>query len=590
MKRYNPKSIESKWQQAWEQSGIYRAGDKDGRPKKYVLEYFPYPSGVAMHVGHVRNYTMGDAIARFNRMNGYNVLHPMGWDAFGLPAENYALKNHISPKRAIAENTKRFKAQLTQMGFSYDWSRELNSSEPSYYKWTQWFFLLLYHRGLAYRKESLQWWCPFDKTVLANEQVEGGRCWRCGNEVEKKALKQWFFKITDYADKLLADLDDLDWSESIKTMQRNWIGKSKGAEITFEVEGSDTQLTVFTTRPDTLPGVTFMVLAPEHAAVQRITLSQYRRRVSAYIRSVQSSSDIYREKTDREKTGVFTGAYAINPINGNKLPIWVADYVLSGYGTGAIMAVPAHDERDFDFAKKFNLPIVSVVEPKFIAVAGDSAVKAGKEFVKRESVVAVVHNPKTDEYLCVSWKTVPMNGLVTGGINDGEDPVSAARREVLEETGYENLKLVSDPGVYIHSLFYHRQKRQNRWAHFRFVFFDLLDEKRLKVKPEEAALLEPVWIAKDKLESFFTVIEGKYLVKLSCLPVTLYTTHSAIFVAWSAIRSRYFAINIKFIACSTDSELFFIILINSRMILKNKSSTSSSLLQTDFASSTSCLT
>ena len=242
MQRYNPKEIEPKWQKEWEKSKIYQASDDNAKPKKYVLEYFPYPSGAAMHVGHVRNYTIGDAVARFNRMNGFNVLHPMGWDAFGLPAENYAIKNQVSPKDAIAKNTAHFKQQLMQMGFSYDWSREINSTDPKFYRWTQWFFLLLFKNGLAYQENSLQWWCPFDKTVLANEQVENGRCWRCGNIVEKKALKQWFFKITAYADRLLKDLDNLDWSEAVKSMQRNWIGRSDGALVEFKVENQKRKL------------------------------------------------------------------------------------------------------------------------------------------------------------------------------------------------------------------------------------------------------------------------------------------------------------------------------------------------------------
>ena len=271
MNRYNPKSFESKWQDEWNKSGIYKAKDNTSKPKKYILEYFPYPSGAAMHVGHVRNYSIGDAIARFSRMQGFEVLHPMGWDAFGLPAENYAIKNKISPAQAISQNTTRFKSQLNQMGFSYDWSREINSTDPKYYRWTQWFFLLLYKKGLAYQQESLQWWCPVDKTVLANEQVEAGLCWRCGNKVEKKSLKQWFFKITDYADRLLEDLDDINWPEAIKSMQRNWIGKSKGALIDFKVDDSDKTIQVFTTRPDTIYGATFLVLAPEHELVSSIT-------------------------------------------------------------------------------------------------------------------------------------------------------------------------------------------------------------------------------------------------------------------------------------------------------------------------------
>ena len=362
MKRYNPKEIEPKWQQQWEESGIYQATEDSSKPKRYVLEYFPYPSGAAMHVGHVRNYTIGDAIARFHRMQGENVLYPMGWDSFGLPAENYAIKNNISPAQAIAENTAKFKQQLTQMGFSYDWSREIDSSKPEYYRWTQWFFKLLFDRGLAYQKDSLQWWCDTDKTVLANEQVEAGKCWRCGNEVTKKPLKQWFFKITDYADRLADDLDKLDWSDSIKAMQRNWIGKSKGAEVNFQVEGSEEIIKVFTTRPDTLFGATFMVLAPEHELVQKITTEEQKSDVQAYIKQAQAKSDVERQETDREKTGVFTGAYAINPVNNEKIPVWIADYVLTGYGTGAIMAVPAHDERDYEFAKKFDLSVVRVVQ------------------------------------------------------------------------------------------------------------------------------------------------------------------------------------------------------------------------------------
>ncbi|MDB5170319.1 MAG: leucine--tRNA ligase [Candidatus Saccharibacteria bacterium] len=362
MQRYNPKDIEPKWQAQWEADKIYQASDESTKPKKYVLEYFPYPSGAAMHVGHVRNYTIGDAIARYNRMKGFNVLHPMGWDAFGLPAENYAIKNNVSPRVAIDENTKRFKEQLMQMGFSYDWSREIDSTDPKYYKWTQWFFLMLFNKGLAYQKESLQWWCPHDKTVLANEQVENGRCWRCGHVVEKKLLKQWFFKITDYADRLVEDLEDLDWSEAIKSMQRNWIGRSKGAEIDFKVDGSNETLTVFTTRPDTLFGATFMVVAPELEVAKSITTAEQKDAVEAYVQEAQAKSDIERQETNREKSGVFTGAYATNPVNGAKVPIWIADYVLAGYGTGAIMAVPAHNERDFDFAKKFDLPIVRVVQ------------------------------------------------------------------------------------------------------------------------------------------------------------------------------------------------------------------------------------
>jgi leucyl-tRNA synthetase len=363
MQRYNPKEIEPKWQKTWEADKIYQASQDPSKPKRYVLEYFPYPSGVAMHVGHVRNYTIGDVVARFNRMQGFNVLHPMGWDAFGLPAENYAIKNKMSPRVAIDENTARFKQQLIQMGFSYDWSREIDSTNPDYYKWTQWFFLLLFKKGLAYQQEALVNWDPIDKTVLANEQVIDGRAERSGAVVEKKSLKQWFFKITDYADRLLDDLDDLDWSEAIKSMQRNWIGRSQGAEITFAIADSQETITIFTTRHDTQYGVTFLVLAPEHALVQKITSQEQQASVAEYITQASRKTDLQRQsETDKTKTGVFTGAYASNPANNEKIPIWIADYVLTGYGTGAVMGVPAHDDRDHEFAKKYDLEIRQVLQ------------------------------------------------------------------------------------------------------------------------------------------------------------------------------------------------------------------------------------
>lgn len=362
MKRYNPSEIEPKWQATWTDDKRYQAAEGSDKPKYYVTGMFPYPSGAGMHTGHFFEHSIVDAVARFHRAQGFNVMYPMGFDNFGLPAENYAIKTGISPQQATRDNTANFKNQLNRVGASIDWAREVQTSDPSYYKWTQWVFTKLFERGLAYQKESLQWWCPVDKTVLANEQVEGGKCWRCGSEVEKKSMKQWFFKITEYADALLEEIPALDWPEKIKTAQTNWIGKSQGAEISFKIEGVEENLRVFTTRPDTIFGATFMVIAPEHPLARSLTTDDMRESVDSYISEAVKKSEIERQSEGKEKTGVWTGSYAINPANGEKVPIWIADYVLGGYGTGAVMAVPAHDERDFEFAEKFNLPVIEVIE------------------------------------------------------------------------------------------------------------------------------------------------------------------------------------------------------------------------------------
>ena len=344
--------------------------------KVFLAEMFPYPSGAGLHVGHVRNFTIVDVLTRFYKQQEMNVLRPFGYDTFGLPAENYAIKTGISPQEATETNINNFRKQLKRLGFAIDWSREINTSDPEYYRWTQWCFLQLYKKGLAYRKESYQWWCPVDQTVLANEQVENGHCWRCGSEVEKKKMKQWFFKITDYADELLNDVDALDWPEKIKIMQKNWIGRSEGAEIEFEIDGSDEMVKVFTTRPDTIFGATFLVLAPEHPLVSELVSDKTKQKVDQYREETLKKSEIERQE-NKEKTGVFTGSYAINPGTGEKIPIWVSDYVLMGYGEGAIMAVPAHDERDFEFAEKFDLPIKQVIE-KPESMRGDEKCYSGE--------------------------------------------------------------------------------------------------------------------------------------------------------------------------------------------------------------------
>lgn len=364
MKRYNPIEIEEKWQKKWDESKLYEVEADSSKQKMYISGMFPYPSGAGLHTGHARSYTIVDSIARFYRQQGKNVLNPIGWDTFGLPAENYAIKTGISPQEATKTNIANFKKQFKRLGISIDWSREINTSNPEYYKWTQWIFRELYKKGLAYRKESYQWWCDNDKTVLANEQVENGRCWRCGEEVSKKQMTQWFFKITAYADELLADIDNLDWPEKIKTMQRNWIGKSEGAEVEFKIadgEAKGKKIKVFTTRPDTIFGVTFLTIAPEHELLEKLATDLAREKLEEYKKKSLKKSEIERQE-NKEKTGIFTGTYAINPANGKKIPIWVSDYVLGGYGEGAVMAVPAHDERDFEFAKKFDLDIIKVVE------------------------------------------------------------------------------------------------------------------------------------------------------------------------------------------------------------------------------------
>lgn len=362
MKRFNPSELEVKWQSKWQAERRYETTEDTSKQKMYVSGMFPYPSGSGLHSGHAFSYTIVDTIARFYRAHDYNVLNPMGWDTFGLPAENYAIKTGTAPAAVTAENIANFKQQFKRMGVSIDWSREINTTDPKYYRWTQWVFTKLFERGLAYQKESMQWWCPVDKTVLANEQVESGKCWRCSNEVEKKSMKQWFFKITEYADALLDEIPALDWPEKIKTAQTNWIGKSEGAEIEFKIDGREELITVFSTRPDTLFGATFLVLAPEHSLSKSLVTNETSETVIAYIKDAVKKSEIERAAEGKDKTGVFTGSYAINPVNGEKIPIWVADYVLGGYGTGAVMAVPAHDERDFEFATKFKLPIVEVVK------------------------------------------------------------------------------------------------------------------------------------------------------------------------------------------------------------------------------------
>ncbi len=478
MKRYNPAELEAKWQQTWEEQKTYKAHDDSAKPPYYALSFFPYPSGVGLHLGHVRNFSITDTAARFKRMTGHEVLQPMGWDSFGLPAENFAIKTGVAPQVSTKTNTDNFREQCKRMGFSIDWDREFGSSDPDYYRWTQWFFLLLHKRGLAYQKESAQFWCPVCKTVLANEQVvNGGYCWRHEDTpVEKKLLKQWFFKITDYAERLAADLDAIDWPEGIKAMQRNWIGRSEGAEIHFKLADTDDTLTVFTTRPDTLYGVTFMVIAPEHPMVGTLTTADQKQAVEDYITASQGKTDVDRMEQNREKTGVFTGAHAINPINQERIPVWVADYVLLGYGTGAVMAVPAHDERDFAFATKFDIDIVPVVAQDF----GEPA----KTETKVEGVVVTAYDPNTQKFLSLR-RPEGQTWLVGGSKEDGESFEDAAKRELAEETGYMTVEKLIQLGNPIYSHYFNDIKQSHRRS-LGYNYLAIIDSKVQQTAHPEA--------------------------------------------------------------------------------------------------------
>ncbi|MGG4143222.1 leucine--tRNA ligase [Paenibacillus algorifonticola] len=373
---YNPLIVEPKWQKYWDENKTFATKEEAGIPKFYALDMFPYPSGSGLHVGHPEGYTATDIVSRYKRLRGFNVLHPMGWDAFGLPAEQHALDTGQHPREITFKNIDNFRRQIKSLGFSYDWDREFSTTDPDYYKWTQWIFIQLYNKGLAYVAEVPVNWCEALGTVLANEEVIDGLSERGNHPVVRKPMRQWVLKITEYAERLLEDLEELDWTESIKDMQRNWIGKSTGAEVTFAIEGHDANLVVFTTRPDTLFGATYCVLAPEHELVAQITTADQKAAIEAYQLTASRKSDLERTDLAKEKSGVFTGAYAINPVNGEKTPIWIADYVLAGYGTGAIMAVPGHDTRDWEFATQFGLPIVEVVQGGDIskeAYTGDGA-------------------------------------------------------------------------------------------------------------------------------------------------------------------------------------------------------------------------
>ncbi len=515
--RFDHKKIEKKWQTRWTESKIYKTKEDPTKPKTYVLDMFPYPSGEGLHVGHPKGYIATDIYSRMKRMQGHNVLHPMGWDAFGLPAENYAIKNKVHPRVAVEKNIATFKEQLAGIGFDYDWGREINTTDPEYYKWTQWIFLQLYKKGLAYQSNEPINWCPSCLTGLANEDLDGNECERCGSVVEKKRLPQWVLRITDYADRMLEDLSTLQWPEHIKTAQRNWIGKSEGAEISFELffkktpkandnrgpQGEKAQLTVFTTRPDTLFGATYLVLAPEHPWVtlsinQAHDVLENKEDVRKYVAEAAKKTEIERGE-NKEKTGVeLKGVVAFNPATKEEIPLFVADYVLGGYGTGAIMAVPAHDERDFAFAKKFDLPITPVVMPHLID-AGNPP-REGKKTIERRIILAIVYDPKQKKYLILSWKEWSWKTFVTGGIEKEEDPIEGARREIAEETGYTNIRFVRTIGFDTWTEFFAGHKDENRKAQCSILLFELENELQQEIALEEKNQHVAGWASMEELE------------------------------------------------------------------------------------------
>ena len=501
-KKFDSGEIEKKWQVQWRNDNIYRTASTSDKPKTFVLDMFPYPSGEGLHVGHPKGFIATDIYSRFKRMSGHEVLHPMGWDAFGLPAENFAIKHKVHPRAAVEKNVARFKEQLEVLGLDYDWDREINTTDPAYYKWTQWIFIQLLKNGLAYQSHEPINWCPGCQTGLANEDLESdGTCERCDSVVEKRPMRQWVLNIRAYADRMLEDLDTVEWPEHIKEAQRNWIGRSQGAEIDFTLSTGDT-VTVFTTRPDTLYGATYIVLAPEHELVVKnkdkiINAAE----VLTYVESAANTKEMDRLDDTKEKTGVkLEGITAVNPASGETIPVFIADYVLAGYGTGAIMAVPAHDERDNAFATKFSIDSKQVVR----RVIGEPLPNP----VPRVAAGAVVYNPKTDTYLVQYSHEFEKYSLIFGGLEEGETYAEAAIRETYEETGVLATfsRYITDE---VESHFYHPGKKLNRSLVSRHVLLELAGPEQGTISDEELKKGEPVWLTKQELVEKLTDKEGK---------------------------------------------------------------------------------
>ncbi len=517
MKLYDHKTNDAKWQKKWEEAKLYETPKLPTHKKAYILDMFPYPSGEGLHVGHPKGYIATDIYSRFKRMNGYDVLHPMGWDAFGLPAEQFAIKNKIHPRIAVEKNVTNFKQQLSHLGLDYDWSREINTTDPEFYKWTQWIFTKLYEKGLAYESHEPINWCPSCKTGLANEDLDGDKCERCDSIVEKKPLRQWVLKITDYADRMLADLDTLQWPEGVKTAQKNWIGRSEGAEFDFELADMNGKtVRVFTTRPDTLFGATFVAISAELASTWfdegKIVGSDIKDFIIKTLEDKKKENDY---SVVPEKEGVFTGVYAVNPATQEKIPVWIANYVLGTVGTGAIMAVPAHDDRDYDFAKKYGIEI------KYVIAQETGTPQENPEL--RKSIVAVLYNPKEKKYLSLNWGSLGGNLFIGGGIDDGEDSMSAAIREIKEETGYVNIKCISQTEAIFHNYFAHSKNVARRIEATGFLF-ELADEEQVTKSLEENE--------KDK----FTV---EWFSENECLSKIKDELHSLVFIKTLSKKELY---------------------------------------------------
>ena len=504
---YDHIKIEKKWQTYWNKKKTYKTEDTSDKPKTYILDMFPYPSGDGLHVGHPRGYIATDVYSRYKRMNGFNILHPMGWDAFGLPLENYAIKNKINPKIAVKKNIKRFKDQLEMIGLDYDWTKEINTTDPNYFKWTQWTFLQMFNKGLAYESYEPINWCPSCLTGLANEDLDGDKCERCGTLIEKKPMRQWVLKITKYAERLLDGLDSLNWPDHIKQLQKNWIGKSKGTELEFKFANSGLpihSIKVFTTRADTLFGVTYLVIAPENELVQKLK-SQIQNwlEVQKYIDEARKKSEIERTAVNKSKTGVpLKGVFVVNPTNNEKVPVWISDYVLANYGTGCVMAVPAHDDRDYAFAKKYNLPIKEVIRPSFTVTKGDDAVRKDFPYVERLVMLCIIKHWSEEKYLGVHWTKNDWHGFITGGVGEGEDMATAGAREIKEEAGYASAEFVKALGFPIDSRFYQAIKKVNRYAHYNPLLFKLKDGKTVSIAEEEKQLHHTQWLTANEMEKF----------------------------------------------------------------------------------------